>query len=196
MDIRPYSGANSFNLESDDALEVAILSGDGFDATMVNPNTVTLANAHALYSPAAYWEDVNDDGWHDLVVSVWISDMEIVRTATEATLSGITYAGVHFTATDSINIVPPRAPTPGWWSEYPTFNWSPVNGGVCYQIQIDNDPEFGSPEQVSTIVEGTQYNAFPLADGLYYWRVRVGGQCVNVIQSGWSATRTFTVDGH
>jgi len=191
IDIKPYYSTNTVNPQSESTLKVAILGSATLDADDINPDTVTLAGAVALYwSP--YYEDVNYDGRDDLVVRVNPPEMVISKTAVQATLTAQLYNGDSLQGTDMIDLVPPPAPTM-WTSVYPTFDWNPVNGGICYQIQLDNDADFSSVEQLSTIVEGTQYNAFPLYSGSYYWRVRVGGLCINVIQSGWSATRTFTV---
>lgn len=75
----------------------------------------------------------------------------------------------------------------------PSFAWEPVTDGYTYQIQIDDDKQFGSPEQnaVGSVGE-LSYIATPLADGKYYWRVRalnsVGGP------GKWSARWDFTLD--
>ncbi len=190
IDIKPYYNYNTFNLEWEDPLGVVLLSSATFDATGVNPYTVSLEGAPRIYHD---YYDYNTDGRTDLVVLVWIDEMQITRNATQATAKGETYSGVHIEGTDAISIVPPRAPTPDWSSQYPTLRWGAVNGGVCYQVQIDNDADFSSPAQISTIVEGTEYNTFPLYSGHYYWRVRVGGLCINVIQGGWSVDREFDV---
>lgn len=193
LDIRPYYFPNTFNLDEADTLRLAILSSSTFDATTVNPNTVTLAGAPLSPSYSPYTEDVNGDGRLDLRMRVWKPDMVIEENAFQATVSGKTYAGVYFTGSDSIDLVPLRAPTSSTGAVYPVFTWGSVPGAVCYQIEIDNDHDFGSVDQISTIVDGTVYNAFPLLSGQYYWRVRVGGECIYVVQSGWSATRTVTV---
>ena len=73
------------------------------------------------------------------------------------------------------------------------FDWDTVTNGDTYQIQIDNDKKFGSPEQDVTGASGvTTYDAAPLADGTYYWRVRaitVGG-----VAGEWSEVWRFTLD--
>jgi len=192
IDIKPYYNPNSINLESTDPLQVAILGSATLSASNVDPSSVTLAGA-PYWSAYGYWySDVNADGRSDLIVSVPITSMVVTSTATSATLYAATFDGVRLTGTDSIAIVQPRAPTPST-STYPTITWGPVNGGVCYQIEIDDNSDFSSPAQISTIVLGTEYNAFPLTSGTYYWHVRVGGKCINVVQGGWSATRTLTV---
>jgi hypothetical protein len=74
-----------------------------------------------------------------------------------------------------------------------SFGWDTVPDGDTYQIQIDNDRRFRSPEQDDTGTSGvTTYDAAPLDDGTYFWRVRaitVGG-----VAGDWSKTWRFTID--
>lgn len=73
----------------------------------------------------------------------------------------------------------------------PVFTWSAANNAFTYQIQIDNNSNFSSPEQ-ENIVTATNYAADTLGDGLYYWRVR--SLNVNRQYGSWSATWRFTMD--
>ncbi|WP_210502501.1 Ig-like domain-containing protein [Nocardioides xinjiangensis] len=54
----------------------------------------------------------------------------------------------------------------------PALAWSPVAGATSYQVQVDNDSRFGSPElNLSTV----NYRATPttaLRSGTQFWRVR------------------------
>jgi hypothetical protein len=73
----------------------------------------------------------------------------------------------------------------------PTFSWSMVEGAESYELQVDNDPKFGSPE-ISIITKQTTYTPlFTLANGTYYWRVKVkrNGNVANE----WSEVKTFTL---
>jgi hypothetical protein len=191
IDLRPYFYPNTVNLQdATGTLKAAILSTNTFDATNVNPNTVEIAGAPIFVS---WWEDISGDGRYDFLSKVYISQVNLNGSITSTGVSGSTYDGVYFLGIDSIEIVPPPAPTTNWSSTYPTLYWSATSGAVCYQVEIDNDSDFSSPEQVATNVEGYYYNVDALPNGTYYWRVRVGGVCVGVLQSGWSASRTFTV---
>ena len=60
-----------------------------------------------------------------------------------------------------------------------------------YDVQVDDDPLFGSVNGSTTVAASTAATA-PLADGAWSWRVRSRDALGNT--SGWSATRTFTVD--
>jgi hypothetical protein len=77
----------------------------------------------------------------------------------------------------------------------PTFTWNSVTAGVNYQIQVDNQVTFASPEVNQTDTGGlTSFTpSTPITpNGLYYWRVRA----VNAAgEPGvWSATWYFTID--
>lgn len=72
------------------------------------------------------------------------------------------------------------------------FDWTDVAGGTEYELQIDDDPTFVSPEwsinnsanQPITISQNTL--GIWLSNGTWYWRVRV------VDSPNWSETRSFT----
>jgi hypothetical protein len=72
------------------------------------------------------------------------------------------------------------------------LSWQAVGGGpFTYQIQVDNQVYFSSPER-NVVVTSPMDNVIGLPDGLYYWRVRaING--VNVA-SAWSAVWRFRLD--
>ena len=72
----------------------------------------------------------------------------------------------------------------------PTFSWSTSSGATQYQIQIDNNADFSSPEQDQTL-PGTNYTpASALSDGTYNWRVRASNGSV---WSDWSNVWTVMI---
>ncbi len=77
-------------------------------------------------------------------------------------------------------------------SGQPTFTWNGVDGATSHQIQIDNDPTFGSPEIDETVM-GASYTVTPaqeILDGRHHWRVRG----LSPSQTGpWSAAWNFSV---
>ena len=110
IDIKPGEYPNTINLGSNGKVPVAILSSRTFDATLVDPLTVTLAGAHVAIrgrgTPMADIKDVNEDGLLDLLVHVETEALELSPEDTEAVLLGRTYDGLHITGTDSVRIVP------------------------------------------------------------------------------------------
>jgi hypothetical protein len=110
IDIQPGSSQNTINLGSNGNVPVAILSSATFDATTVNPTTVTLAGASVALrgrgTPMASAQDVNGDGLLDLVLHVSIEALQLSDEDTNATLMGQTFGGQFITGTDSVRIVP------------------------------------------------------------------------------------------
>ena len=112
IDIKPGSDPNSINLGSNGVVPVAILGSDCFDAGTVDPSTVELAGADVRIKGksgnAGSLEDVNDDGFLDLVVQVYTTSLELTSGDAEAILNAYTYAGLELIGSDSIRIVPPE----------------------------------------------------------------------------------------
>jgi predicted phage tail protein len=79
----------------------------------------------------------------------------------------------------------------------PVFRWTQVYDvtGVSYELWVDNDPDFSSPEVLENVEENS-YQPPGLGDELYYWRVRawdglIGG---NRKAGEFSEVRVFLVD--
>lgn len=110
IDIKPGSHPNSINLGSHGTVPVAILSTADFDATTVDPLSVTLANAHVKLkgkgTPMASSQDVNGDGRLDLVVHVETEALELSPTSKKAILDGKTFSGMVIRGLDSVRVVP------------------------------------------------------------------------------------------
>jgi hypothetical protein len=111
IDIKPGSYPNSINLGSNGVVPVAILGSADFDAAIVDPSTITLSSAKVKVKGnsgnAGSLEDVNDDGYPDLVVQVFTQCLELNPGDAEAVLNAYTYTGLTFlTGSDVIRIVP------------------------------------------------------------------------------------------
>jgi hypothetical protein len=103
IDIKPGSEPNSINLNSKGKIPVAILTNEEFDASTVDPVTVSFAEA----SPVRWTvENVDGDGDMDLLFHFKTQEMNLDQDSTEATLTGITYDGRIIEGTDTVNIVP------------------------------------------------------------------------------------------
>jgi len=111
IDIKPGSDPNSINLSSAGVIPVAILSSETFDATTVDPVTVSLAGAGVKMAGKSgkylsHECDVNSDGLLDLVCQVLTEDWTIETGATIAVLEAETYDGQSIRGEDSVRIVP------------------------------------------------------------------------------------------
>ncbi len=112
IDIKPGSYPNSINLGSHGSIPVAILSSEEFDATTVDPETVTLAGSGVAVRGKgnkfmAHEDDVNGDGLVDLVVQVETENFDPSSFQDgSAILTGTTYEGKSIEGSDEINIVP------------------------------------------------------------------------------------------
>ncbi len=81
----------------------------------------------------------------------------------------------------------------------PTFSWyiQSVGTDVTYDIQVDNDHAFGSPEVDVTNINTVYYRpSSSFSAGTYYWKVRSVYKrgSSNEVTSNWSTIDTFTVN--
>ncbi len=108
IDIKPGSDPNSINMGGNGVIPVAILGSDTFDVTEVDPLSVLLEGAalrlKGKSGNAGSYEDVNADGFLDLVVH--ILDFSVAEGSTDAILTGETYGGQPIHGSDSIRLVP------------------------------------------------------------------------------------------
>ncbi len=112
IDIKLGSDPNSINLGSNGNVPVAILGSPTFDVTTVNPYSISLAGAAVnlkgkAQTPQSSYEDVNGDGFMDLIVHVSTKSLVVSEGDTEAVLTGMTYDGIPISGKDSVRIVPP-----------------------------------------------------------------------------------------
>jgi hypothetical protein len=103
VDIKPGSEPNSINLKSKGVIPVAILSSPDFDATFVDPVTVVFAGASPLRWAV---EDVDGDGFLDLVLHYRTQETDIVPGDIEACVTGHLFDGVPIQGCDSVGTVP------------------------------------------------------------------------------------------
>ena len=54
-----------------------------------------------------------------------------------------------------------------------SISWNAVNGAVSYQFQIDESVDFETPIFETKLLEPVFIPIGPVADGVYYWRVKV-----------------------
>jgi hypothetical protein len=104
IDIKPCSDPNSINLKSKGVVPVAVLSAAEYDATLIDPASVTFAGA----SPVRWTiEDVCPfDGINDMLFHFKTQDLNLDEDSIAATLTGVNTSGGQFWGTDSVSIVP------------------------------------------------------------------------------------------
>jgi len=110
VDIKPGSDANPINPKAKGTIPVAILGGADFDVAQIDPSSLNLAGLPVRELPNGKLQcsidDVNGDGFDDLVCqfannpSAWTAGM------TEATLSGTLQNGTPIEGSDDVRLVP------------------------------------------------------------------------------------------
>jgi hypothetical protein len=114
IDIKPDSFPNVVNLGSNGVVPVAVLTTEDFDATTVDPETVTLAGAGVAVrgkgnKSLSHNEDVDGDGDVDLLVQVETENLNAGQFQDGyAILTGSTFDGRPIEGGDEITIVPPE----------------------------------------------------------------------------------------
>ncbi|MBI5294285.1 MAG: S-layer homology domain-containing protein [Chloroflexi bacterium] len=73
----------------------------------------------------------------------------------------------------------------------PTFSWNMVEGAESYDLQVDDDPNFGSPQININTRQNSYTDANTLSNATYHWRVRVRrfGDVIN----NWTDAQSFTL---
>ncbi|GAH97963.1 unnamed protein product, partial [marine sediment metagenome] len=105
IDIKPGSEPNSINLGAKGVVPVAVLTTEVFDASTIEPSTVTFAGA----APVRWvFEDVNNDGDLDLLFHFKTQELNLTDSSTSAALTGQTTDGDNFVGSDPVNIVPKK----------------------------------------------------------------------------------------
>ncbi len=120
IDIKPGADATPVGLKGKGMLPVAILGSADFDATAIDPSTLTLGDGVGPDTPAATKpngtyhasiEDVNDDGEPDLVVRFRTHELVANGDLTDATTSLVLRGGLEdactgFQGEEAVTIVP------------------------------------------------------------------------------------------
>jgi len=110
IDIKPGTFPNTINLGSNGTVPVAIISTSEFDATTVDPLSVSLAsapvklkgNGTAMYS----FQDMNSDGLLDMIVHVSTEALQLSEADTLANLIGHTSDATEVIGSDTVRVVP------------------------------------------------------------------------------------------
>lgn len=116
-------GVRNINLKSRGKIAAAVLSmadsgaGDGFDATTIDPTTVTLGDGSDPDAPVAgnrhgklmvAWPDLNGDGLKDALFHFNTQDLVtagLTEETTDLVLYGMTTEGVEFSGADEVAVI-------------------------------------------------------------------------------------------
>jgi hypothetical protein len=107
VDIKPGSADNPINIKSNGYIPVAILGGNGFDATLIDKATVKFGPNHAmgLLYKGKHIEDIDSDGDLDMVLHFRRSDTGILCGHRFANITGQTLGGDSFEGSDILKTV-------------------------------------------------------------------------------------------
>ena len=112
IDIKPDSDDNTVNPKSNGVITVAVLGSIDFDAGQVDYSTVVFGPGEATPVHDGHVEDVDGDGFMDMLFHFRTRETGIACDDSEASLRGETFAGDEFSATDSIDTVGCNDPGP------------------------------------------------------------------------------------
>ncbi len=105
IDIKLGSDPNGINPRSEGVVPVAVLGSMVFDAMQIDFSTVTLGPGGASPTHDGHVEDVNDDGFVDMVFHFNTQETGIACGDPDATLTGETTGGTQFIGTDTVKTV-------------------------------------------------------------------------------------------
>jgi hypothetical protein len=113
IDIEPRSPANRINLMRRGFVEVAILGSERFDVADVDGATLAFGPAGAAPVDAdGRFEDVDADGFEDLVLDFRTEETGIAFGDTEACMLGETWDTVPIGGCDAVNVLGPDFTAP------------------------------------------------------------------------------------
>ena len=112
IDVKPGAFPNRINPRSRGLIPVAILGSAWFDVSDVDPSTLlfgpySATPAHDLSKSGVFqdhMQDVDGDGFMDLVTHFWLQESGLGEADSEACLTGVTLSGMRFEGCDSVRV--------------------------------------------------------------------------------------------
>jgi hypothetical protein len=132
IDVKPGTDPNAVNPRSRGVIPVAVLGSVDFDAALVDFSTVTFGPGAASPAHDGHVEDVNGDGFVDMVFHFNTQETGIQCGDIEATLTGETFGGRPITGSDTINTVGCPAPAGVTYDFTQMFGNMAVSGTLTY----------------------------------------------------------------
>lgn len=109
IDIKPGSDPNAVNINSDGVVPVAVLTTLDFDAATVDVSTLVFEGAYVNEKGKSgkfgSLSDIDSDGDLDLVLHFPTDGLILSPIATEATVQGATFDGIHIEGTDTVKVI-------------------------------------------------------------------------------------------
>ncbi len=105
VDVKPGSATNPVNLRSRGVLPMALLGSAAFAVVDVDAATLAFGPGGAPASDGVALEDVNEDGFVDLLAHFRTQASGIGQADTEACLSGATFEGTRFAGCDVVRVL-------------------------------------------------------------------------------------------
>ena len=144
--------------------------------------TYTLTSTTAYYAQTSHsWEDDFDGD------NTYYWRIQPRYRVGGSLYSGVWSQGWHF---ERQGFIPQNLSTSVTFAT-PTFSWDIVEGAEYYNLQVDNDPGFGSPAISISTRQNSYTDDGTLGNSTYYWRVRVhrDGSIIN----NWTESQSFTL---
>lgn len=102
IDLDPQDSMNEVSTAEEEFLEVALLGSASFDVNNVDQSTLELDSVAS--NGKFRMEDINKDGFEDLVAEFPITDLALIEGSTELTLKGKTKDNKPFEGSDMITV--------------------------------------------------------------------------------------------
>jgi hypothetical protein len=104
IDIEPGAKTNSLNIKKNDVVQVAILGSTSLDVTKIDASTLKFGTDGASPVKRSKPQDINNDGFNDLLIHFAIEKTGLKRGNAEACLIGTMLDGRQLSGCETIKI--------------------------------------------------------------------------------------------